>query len=146
MNLLCNNSRRLYWCDWGTVAKIEKASMDGTERTILHTSGLIWPNGITIDYSTQVLYWIDGNYDRIESSYTDGSNRTVIASVYIYRPFSITLFRDMLYFTDRQTGINAVPKTGGTVQVIYNNLCDITLGIEVIAEDRQPTGSYNSVC
>ena len=114
--------------------------MDGTGRTVLHSSGLIWPNGITLDYSTQVLYWIDGNHDRIESSNTDGSNRTVITDAYIYRPFSITVFRDTLYFTDRQTGINSVPTSGGTVQVIYNNLCDITLGIEVIAEERQPTG------
>ena len=115
--------------------------MDGTGRTTLHTSGLTWPNGITIDYSTQALYWIDGSFDRIERSNTDGSNRTVIASSDIYRPFSITIFRDMLYFTDRQTGINSVPKTGGSVQVIYNNLCEITLGIEVITEERQPSGT-----
>ena len=115
--------------------------MDGTSRTIIHSSGLTWPNGITLDHVTQVLYWIDGSHDRIESSNVDGSNRTVIASSSIYRPFNIALFRDTLYFTDRQTGINSVPKAGGSVVTIYNNLCDITLGIEVIAEERQPTGT-----
>ena len=117
--------------------------MDGTERTVLHSSGLVWPNGITLDHSTQTLYWIDGGHYRIESSSTDGSSRTTIADSNIYQPFSITVFREMMYFTDRQTGINAVPKTGGTVQVIYNNLCGITLGIEVIAEERQPAGNIS---
>ena len=115
--------------------------MDGTGRTVLHSSDLIWPNGITLDHSTQVLYWIDGHHYKIESSNTDGSNRIIIANAYIYRPFSITVFRDMIYFTDRLTGINAVPKAGGIVQVIYNNLCDETYGIEVVAEERQPTGN-----
>ena len=120
--------------------------MDGMGRTVLHSSGLIWPNGITLDHSAQILYWIDGHHDKIESSNTDGSNRIIIANAYIYKPFSITVFREMIYFTDRQTGINAVPKaTGGTVQVLYNNLCDITLGIEVVAEERQPTGNNDII-
>ena len=115
--------------------------MDGMGREVLHSSGLIWPNGITLDHSTQVLYWIDGHHDKIESSNTDGSNRVIIANAYIYRPFSITVFKETIYFTDRLTGINAVPKAGGTVQVIYNNVCDETLGIEVVAEECQPRGN-----
>ena len=115
------------------MARIEKASMDGMGRIVLHSSGLIWPNGITLDHSTQVLYWIDGHHDKIESSNTDGSNCIIIANVYIYHPFSITVFRETIYFTDRLTGINAVPKAGGIVQVIYNNLYYETYGIEVVA-------------
>ena len=117
--------------------------MDGTERTVVHSTGLVWPNGITLDLSTQTLYWIDGgrSTERIESSNTDGSSRTVIADSIIYQPFGITVFREMIYFIDRLTGINAVPKTGGTVQVIYNNLCGNTMGIEIIAQERQPAGN-----
>ena len=127
------------------MAKIEKASMDGTERTVVHSTGLVWPNGITLDLSTQTLYWIDGgrSTERIESSNTDGSSRTVIADSNIYQPFGITVFKEMIYFIDRLTGINTVPKTGGTVQVIYDNLCGNTMGIEIIAEERQPAGNIS---
>ena len=132
----------LYWCDWGTVAKIEKASMDGTGREVIHSTGLIWPNGLTLDHTTQVLYWIDANYDRIETSHVNGSNRLVIATASISRPFSIAVFRDMLYFTDRRT-IKSVPIAGGSVQDI-DDLCELVAGIEVVSEERQPIGKHTN--
>ena len=39
----------IFWTDWGMYPKIERASMDGSERKILHTAGVRWPNGLTID-------------------------------------------------------------------------------------------------
>jgi len=38
----------LYWTDWGMEAKIERAALDGTERSIIVNSSLEWPNGLTI--------------------------------------------------------------------------------------------------
>ena len=48
-------SRYMYWSDWGIPATIERASMDGTNRTVLHNTGLQWPNALTIDYDNQTL-------------------------------------------------------------------------------------------
>ncbi len=39
----------MYWTDWGSTAKIERAKGDGTDRTVLINTGLMWPNGITLD-------------------------------------------------------------------------------------------------
>jgi len=50
----------------GDVAKIERASMDGDARRTLHNTDLVWPNGLTLDYQNQVLYWIDAFLDKIE--------------------------------------------------------------------------------
>ena len=58
------------------------------------------------DYSTHVLCSIKGRYESSKSKHS------VINSNQIYCPFSI---RDILYFTDRQTGIISVSKTGGSV-------------------------------
>ena len=58
----------MYWSDWGDVPKIEKAYMDGSSRKALlsNKSRLIfWPNGLTIDYQTDLLYWIDGRLNLI---------------------------------------------------------------------------------
>ena len=120
------------------MARIEKASMDGTDRIALHSSGLTWPNGLTLDHIARKLYWIDGSLDRIESSNVDGSNRTVlsITSVRVDRPFSITILGNMIYFTDGQF-IKSVHTNGGNTDVI-RELCGNTFGIEAIAEERQP--------
>ena len=37
--------RRMYWTDWGATPKIERASLDGTQREVLVDTGLTWPNG-----------------------------------------------------------------------------------------------------
>lgn len=50
---LCTMSffvRTIYWTDWGTSPKIEKASYDGSNRQTLVSTGLKWPNGLAYDY------------------------------------------------------------------------------------------------
>ena len=135
--------RWVYWSDWGSVAKIEKASMDGKNQTVIVDTNLVWPNGLTLDSYQQVLYWIDAYLDRIESSSVNGSRRIVVSSERIYRPFGISVYRGILYFTDSFTGVNIVTSNGGTVRTIYNNLCDDAIGIEVVSAERQPAGKYH---
>ena len=41
--------RYVYWTDWGRVAKIERAALDGSERSVIvDASHLEWPNGLAI--------------------------------------------------------------------------------------------------
>ena len=42
----------MFWSDWGRYPKIERAGLDGSHRTTLHTAGVRWPNGLTIDLVT----------------------------------------------------------------------------------------------
>lgn len=51
MALLC--LRYLFWTDWGHIAKIERANLDGSERKVLINTDLGWPNGLTLDYDTR---------------------------------------------------------------------------------------------
>ena len=134
--------RWLYWSDWGSVAKIEKASMDGENRTVIHDSDLVEPNGLTLDYDQLVLYWIDAYRDMIECSSVNGSNRRVVSSERIFQPFDISFYRGTLYFTDLLTGVNKVASNGGTVTTVFSShhLCSETVGIEVVTSEQQPTG------
>ena len=62
----------MYWTDWvqrasrTAIAKIERAHMDGTNREVLVDTNVNWPNGLSIDYRNNKLYWCDAFTDRIE--------------------------------------------------------------------------------
>ena len=136
--------RWLYWSDWGSVATIEKASMDGKNRTVLHNTALIWPNALTLDYENQVLYWADAFLDKIESSNVDGSNRILLSTVGIDHPYGIAFFSNMLYFTDwRGPSVQAININGGNATTIFGGvLCTQLFGIVVVSEHKQPVGMY----
>ncbi|KAK3592176.1 hypothetical protein CHS0354_013640, partial [Potamilus streckersoni] len=68
----------MFWTDHGSNPHVGMAEMDGRSRINLITTGVTWPNGLTIDYSAGRLYWSDGHTDRIESCKLDGSNRKII--------------------------------------------------------------------
>ena len=77
----------MYWTDWvqkpsDVKAKIEMANMDGTKREVLINSTIRWPNGLTLDYQENVLYWCDAFTDRIEGY--DLKNKWRIVS-YLFR-------------------------------------------------------------
>ena len=47
--------------------KIERAALDGTEREVLFTTGLIRPVALVIDNKLGKLFWVDADLKRIES-------------------------------------------------------------------------------
>lgn len=73
--------RMIFWTDWGNLPKIERSYMDGSGRSVIANTSLFWPNGLTLDYTTQKLYWADAKHHVIECANLDGSSRrTVINS------------------------------------------------------------------
>lgn len=69
--------RFMYWTDWGANPKIERAGMDASNRLVIISSNLTWPNGLAIDYESQRLYWADAGMKTIEYASLDGSHRRV---------------------------------------------------------------------
>ena len=76
----------LYWSDVGLYPKVGKSSMDGHfNGTILNTTSSYYKLVFTLDRSKQVLYWIRGPRScYLESSNTDGSNRSIVHSAIRY--------------------------------------------------------------
>lgn len=71
----------MFWTDWGRNPRIERASMDGKLRTTIISTKLYWPNGLTIDYPNNLLYFADAYLDFIDYCDYDGKNRKqVLAS------------------------------------------------------------------
>lgn len=65
----------MYWTDWGQVPKIERAGMDGSRRKVLIDKLIYWPNGITIDYQENKVYWVEANFHFVHKMNMDGTNR-----------------------------------------------------------------------
>ena len=137
-------SRWMYWTDWGNPAKIEKASMDGLNRRVIHDTDLTWPNALTLDFDTQILYWADARLDKIESSNIDGSNRILLTNLStIYHPFSITLFRGVLYWSGwfLQSIISVPLDAANRNTTIVPELDERPMAVHVVARERQPDGN-----
>ena len=140
----------MYWTDWGSPAKIERASMDGSSRQLLHSTGLVWPNGLTIDYATQQIFWGDALLDRIEYSNVDGSGRRVLtSSLGGVNPhlFDITLESNVLYWTDWSTlsvlGTHKV--SGDFVITVFENFTSRPDGIKAVSPFQQAIGGFRQI-
>ena len=113
--------------------------MDGTSRTSLHTTELSAPYGLTIDYDTQTLYWVDYTLDKLESSNVDGTNRTVVTRASVQCPWGITFFEKKLYWGDvcqhviYSTSINAPNDVSTLIST-----GDDPYRLHVITKERQP--------
>ena len=92
----------MYWSDWGSSPKIEQANMDGTARTALVSSGLIWVNSLALDYQNRLLYWCDAYLDKIERVDLQGNNRVRLLDLSFgdVHPFGLALSGNALYWSD----------------------------------------------
>ncbi|XP_070563429.1 low-density lipoprotein receptor-related protein 8-like [Ptychodera flava] len=116
----------MYWTDWGRVAKIEKAGMNGCGRTTIIEEDVLWPNGLTMDYVGRRIFWVDGKLQLMASAGLDGGNRVniMVSSFLLKHPFSLSVFLDHVYWTDWETEkvFRANKFTGGEKTVIAQNL------------------------
>ena len=116
--------------------------MDGKDRTVLHSTNIVWPNALTIDYATQFIYWIDALLDYIESSFRDGTHRTILyrETVRLFRPFGLTLFKDELYMTDidaREVRTLGVKDNRNELETVYTDIVE-PMSVIAVHSTRQP--------
>ena len=140
----------MFWTDWAENAKIERSFMDGNDRRTLISSSLSQPNGITIDYYSQKIYWSDSDLDKIEYSNYDGSGRTALETMEsgLNYPFSLTVANNLLFWTDLTTNkVYVTHKVHGsdTGNGYFATLAlfpSSPYGIEAILSSRQKYGMY----
>ncbi|XP_033629026.1 low-density lipoprotein receptor-related protein 2-like [Asterias rubens] len=138
-----------YWTDWGLRPYIGRIGMDGTDKMELHDERVGWPNGLTIDYAAQHVYWVDAHLDYI--SYSDMDFNHIHRLLHddeqhtIAHPFAITVFGDYIYFTDwNLKGVYKAHKYNGQ-EVEIRATVHRPFGIQVVHPLRQdPT--LSNVC
>lgn len=123
----------IFWSDWGRKPKIERASMDGSDRIVIVSVDIIWPNGIALDVDARKLYWTDARIDKIEVINMDGTERRVILNENLPHVFGLSLFGNYIYWTDlqRRTVERAHKITGNDRSIIADQFPEVT-GLKVV--------------
>jgi len=134
----------IYWTDWGQTPKIERARLDGTERTTFVSSGVQFPNGLAIDKSDKMLYWAGTDtkkYGIIEAISLDGLNRSVVLYGAGYHPFSLDVFEGFVYWSDwsKSAVLRMSKYGGGKVEVIVAGL-NKPMGLKILHQRKIPPG------
>ncbi|XP_054827904.1 nidogen-2 [Eublepharis macularius] len=94
--------KMLYWTDVAG-RTISRASLEqGAEPEAVINTGLISPEGLTIDHLRRTMFWTDSGLDKIESARLDGSERRVLFATDLVNPRAIAVdpIRGNLYWTD----------------------------------------------
>ncbi|XP_071823426.1 low-density lipoprotein receptor-related protein 2-like isoform X4 [Apostichopus japonicus] len=94
----------VFWTDFGLDPYIGRKGMDGKGETIeIHGEKIIFPFGLSIDYVSNKLFWVDAHLDYIGYSDFDGENFHIIPSQEgetYFRPFAVTVFEEFIYWTE----------------------------------------------
>lgn len=94
----------MYWGNWPrgptiSIGSIERAWMNGNNRTSFVNIEIQWPISLTLDFFTRRLYWSDVYHDKIERIDLDGNNREVIKQSTPY-PYGIAIYNNLLFWTE----------------------------------------------
>ncbi|KAI5636203.1 low-density lipoprotein receptor repeat class B domain-containing protein [Phthorimaea operculella] len=124
LTLTC--SRTIYWSDWGQHAHIGRAGMDGSQRTVIISAGLGWPNALTVVPASNELYFADAREDYIAVSDLDGKHvRVLFSRVGLDWPNALTVVpaSNELYFADAREDYIAVSDLDGKhVKVLFSRV------------------------
>ncbi|XP_037535815.1 low-density lipoprotein receptor-related protein 1 [Nematolebias whitei] len=129
----------LYWSDWGDNPHIGRIGMDGTNRSVVVQDKITWPNGLTLDFINDRVYWADAREDYIAFVSMDGTHRHTVLTEDIPHIFAMTLFEEYIYWTDWETkSINRAHKTLGTNKSMLISTLHRPMDIHVYHPYRQP--------
>jgi len=80
----------IYWTDTKSNA-ISRAFLNGSNQELVIEYGLMFPEGLAVDWMSRNLYWTDAGAGRIEMARLDGSNRRVLHWQNVNSPRSLAV-------------------------------------------------------
>lgn len=124
----------MYWTDWiswNYNSKIEKADMDGSNRTVVVQFGTDYRfsflSGLALDVTKNWLYWGDFYNDKLEVyEFSSNKRREIISShqeAYLSYPFGLAPHENHLFWTDwSYYGVYRVDRnTGFNVEKVHSS-------------------------
>ncbi|XP_071451711.1 low-density lipoprotein receptor-related protein 2 [Hetaerina americana] len=94
------NKGFIFFSEWDRPANISRARTDGTGLVVFRNLTLGWPNGLSVDFLADRLYWCDALLDHVQHSDLDGKDVRTVSARLIRHPFSIVIHGEWMYITD----------------------------------------------
>ena len=138
-----DDQKLMYWTDWGSKPKIEKAGLDGSNRALVVATNLVWPNMVAIDYTDNRLFWTDSRLDRISSCGLNGEDVRIVLSsdAFTSHPFGIAILNDMMFWSDWSTKkVYRASKKDGRPVTELTSFRSLPRGLTIYHKLRQPIG------
>lgn len=94
------NKGYIFFSEWDRPANITRANADGSGLLVFRNVTLGWPNGLSIDFKSDRVYWCDALLDHVQHANLDGTDIRTVNSRLIRHPFSIVIHQEWMYITD----------------------------------------------
>ena len=134
------NKGYIFFSEWDRPANISRANSDGTNVQVFRNVLLGWPNGLSMDYEEDRLYWCDALLDHIQHANLDGTDVKTISSGMIRHPFSLVVYKTKLFVTDwRLDAIIEMDKLSGKDERIVQKVEESNrlYGIKIYSKKAQ---------
>lgn len=132
----------LFWTDWSSLKpSISRANLDGSDIKVLFTKPhVVWPNGVTIDYIAERVYWVDASKDYIASCDLHGNHfkKVIEQDARVAHPFAVAVFKDLMYWDDwRMNSIFSADKDQGILTRIIAEDMSTLMDLKIFAHSIQ---------
>ncbi|VVD04124.1 unnamed protein product [Leptidea sinapis] len=149
------NKGYIFFSEWDRPANISRANTDGSGLLVFENVTLGWPNGLSIDFEADRVYWCDALLDHVQHAKLDGTDVKTVNSRLIRHPFSIVIYKEFIYITDwRLDAIVRLHKLSGEQEdiMVREPQTNRLYGVKVYSEDvqkiapNQPCAINNGNC
>ncbi len=101
-------------------ASLERAHLDGTNRTTLVTNKVVYPFGLTVDLANEHVYWVDIYMDFVERVDYNGQNRwSMVKRLENYHSlrsmYSIAYFENTVFVASNSNNNNNRPRPNAII-------------------------------
>ena len=132
--IIMNIFRYMFWIDNSSHPVIERASFDGSNRTVVISDNLVNPHTLAIDYNSNgvpLLFWINTvkGLRVIEYSHINGSSRTQLSGE--WDPSSLSVSGENIFWTTnaRDGTIQQFNKANKSIKTFFyqtnKTVCDL---------------------
>jgi integrin beta 2 len=129
----------LFYSDWGDNAHIARLGMDGkTWQKIITKELVMWPNGLTVDFITDHIFWADARLDYIAYANLDGSGIQYVIRGGLPHIFALTTYEDYIYWTDWENkSVERAHKFTGRNKTKILSMVHRPMDLQVYHQSRQ---------
>uniref|UniRef100_W4VRP1 Sortilin-related receptor n=1 Tax=Corethrella appendiculata TaxID=1370023 RepID=W4VRP1_9DIPT len=145
----------LFWTDWSAVKpSVSRSNLDGSDvKQLFSKPDVVWPNGVTIDFIAERLYWVDASKDYIASCDLNGKNfhKVLQQDSRLAHPFGVAVLKNLMYWDDwKMNSIFSADKDHGimihSIAGDMLNLMDLKIYAPSIQEGTNACSGKDQKC